>query len=111
MKKIKKRKPAGEGESEISSDILMPSRKKKTKISKEESKIDETESLSSEEKKIKREKVIYPGYVFLKTNDISTLKEYIKNIDGSFGLLTTRDGEIQSISEFEINKMLKILIK
>ncbi len=58
-------------------------------------------------KKIKREKVIYPGYVFLKTNDISTLKEYIKNIDGSFGLLTTRDGEIQSISEFEINKMLK----
>lgn len=59
-------------------------------------------------KKIKREKPMFPGYVFVQSSDISSLKEFIKKTSGYSGFLTSKSGEIQSISEEEINKMLGI---
>lgn len=59
-------------------------------------------------KKIKREKVMFPGYIFVESTHPSELKEFLKNVNGASGFLTSRSGEIQALSEREVNRMLGI---
>ena len=59
-------------------------------------------------KKIKREKVMFPGYIFVESSHPAELKEFLKNVNGASGFLTSRSGEIQALSEREVNKMLGI---
>ena len=57
-------------------------------------------------KKIKKEKALYPGYVFVKTNSMGELKYFFKQMDGVSGFLSDRKGEPQSLTEKEVNKMI-----
>lgn len=57
-------------------------------------------------KKVMREKVMFPGYVFVETNAIGELKYHLKGMNGATGFLTNRGGEIQPLSKDEVNKML-----
>lgn len=57
-------------------------------------------------KKIMREKVLFPGYVFIETSAIGELKNYIKDCKGATGFLTDRSGEIQALKNEEVDKML-----
>lgn len=57
-------------------------------------------------KKIKREKALYPGYIFVETNNTSAIKEYLKNVNGATGFLTSRDGTILPLSNREIENMM-----
>lgn len=57
-------------------------------------------------KKVMREKVMFPGYVFVETNAIGELKFHLKGMSGATGFLTNRSGEIQPLSREEVNKML-----
>jgi transcriptional antiterminator NusG len=57
-------------------------------------------------KKVKREKVLYPGYIFVETNAIGELKYFLKGMNGASGFLTNRAGEILPLSEIEINRMI-----
>jgi transcriptional antiterminator NusG len=57
-------------------------------------------------KKVMREKVMFPGYVFVETNAIGELKYHLKGMNGATGFLTNRGGEIQSLSRDEVNKMI-----
>ncbi len=57
-------------------------------------------------KKVKREKVLYPGYIFVETNAIGELKYFLKGMNGASGFLTNRSGEILPLSESEINRMI-----
>ncbi len=57
-------------------------------------------------KKVKREKVLYPGYIFVETNAIGELKYFLKGMNGASGFLTNRAGEILPLSENEINRMI-----
>jgi transcriptional antiterminator NusG len=59
-------------------------------------------------KKVKREKVMFPGYVFIETPSPSEVKEYLKHVKGASGFLTSRSGEIQALSQSEVNRMLGI---
>lgn len=59
-------------------------------------------------KKIKREKVMFPGYIFIESNSPAEVKEYLKGVNGASGFLTTRSGEIQPLSQAEVNRMLGI---
>lgn len=59
-------------------------------------------------KKIKREKVMFPGYIFVESSHPSELKEFLKSVNGASGFLTSRSGEIQALSEKEVNRMLGI---
>jgi len=59
-------------------------------------------------KKVKREKVMFPGYIFVETNAIGELKYFLKGVNGASGFLTNRAGEVQALSENEVNKMLGI---
>ena len=57
-------------------------------------------------KKAKREKVLYPGYIFVETNAIGELKFWLKGLNGASGFLTNRSGEILPLSETEVNRMI-----
>ena len=57
-------------------------------------------------KKVKREKVLYPGYIFVETNAIGELKFWLKGLNGASGFLTNRSGEILPLSETEVNRMI-----
>ena len=56
--------------------------------------------------KVIREKVMFPGYIFIETNDIGELKYFIKGLNGASGFLTNRAGDVESLTEKEVNKML-----
>jgi transcriptional antiterminator NusG len=57
-------------------------------------------------KKVKKEKALYPGYVFIKTNSLGELKYFFKQMDGVSGFLSNRQGEPQSLTEAEVTKMI-----
>jgi transcriptional antiterminator NusG len=59
-------------------------------------------------KKVKREKIMFPGYIFVECSAPAELKEYLKGVNGCSGFLTNRLGEIQSLSESEVKTMLGI---
>jgi transcriptional antiterminator NusG len=59
-------------------------------------------------KKVQREKVMYPGYIFVETNAIGELKYYLKGLTGATGFLTNRGGDIQSLSQLEVDRMLGV---
>lgn len=56
-------------------------------------------------KKIQKEKVMLPGYIFLETNSVGELKYFLKSVKGTSGFLAERNGDIKSLSEAEVNKM------
>jgi transcriptional antiterminator NusG len=57
-------------------------------------------------KKITKDKVLFPGYIFVETNAIGELKFHLKGLSGATGFLTNRTGEIQALSQKEIEQML-----
>ena len=59
-----------------------------------------------EGKKVAKEKIIYPGYVFVETNILGELKHFIKDISGVTGMLTTRSGDIQPLKKSEVDYMI-----
>ena len=65
-----------------------------------------SERLIKEGKKVQREKVIFPGYIFVECSAIGELKQVVKSINGATGLLTDRTGEIQIVKEQEVNRMI-----
>lgn len=59
-------------------------------------------------KKIFREKVMYPGYVFVEVASVGDLTNYLKNCAGASGLLANKGGDLQSISDAEVERMIGI---
>lgn len=59
-------------------------------------------------KRVKREKVMFPGYIFVESVAPAELKEYLKGVNGASGFLTSRSGEIQALSDSEVKTMLGI---
>lgn len=57
-------------------------------------------------KKVLREKVMYPGYIFVQSNAIGELTTFVKACDGATGLLQSKSGHVQHISNSEIERML-----
>ena len=61
---------------------------------------------TKEGKKVQREKVMFPGYVFVETSAIGELKQAVKKIDGATGILTDRAGNVQVVTPAEVNRMI-----
>ena len=57
-------------------------------------------------KKIKREKVRFPGYIFVETSAIGELKFFLKGMTGATGFLTSRSGDIIPLSKSEVDRMI-----
>lgn len=62
--------------------------------------------ITNDGKKKQREKVLFPGYVFVETSAIGELKQVIKKIQGATGLLSDRAGNVQIVPENEVNRMI-----
>lgn len=59
-------------------------------------------------KKVKKDKVLFPGYIFIQSSAVGELKHFLKMLSGCSGFLTTRSGEIQEMTQKEINSMIGI---
>lgn len=57
-------------------------------------------------KKILREQILYPGYIFIQTSAPGEIKHLLKEVDGATGFLTDRSGNIIPLSQREIDQML-----
>jgi len=49
---------------------------------------------------------MYPGYIFVECNAIGELKYFVKGCNGAQGFLTNRAGDIQSLQNLEVDRML-----
>lgn len=59
-------------------------------------------------KKVTREKVMYPGYIFVETKSIGELSHFVKGCDGATGLLSDRSKLPQVLSLKEVERMIGI---
>ena len=59
-------------------------------------------------KKVTREKVMYPGYIFVETRSIGELAHFVKGCDGATGLLSDRSKLPQVLSLKEVERMIGI---
>ena len=57
-------------------------------------------------KKVKREKIKFPGYIFIETNAVGELKFFLKGMNGAQGVLTSRAGDILPLTQTEVNRMI-----
>jgi len=59
-------------------------------------------------KKVTREKVMYPGYIFVETMSIGELSHFVKGCDGATGLLSDRAKKPQVLSLKEVERMIGV---
>lgn len=57
-------------------------------------------------KKVKKEKIKFPGYIFIETNAVGELKFFLKGMNGAQGFLTSRAGDILPLTQTEVNRMI-----
>ena len=57
-------------------------------------------------KKVQKETIMLPGYIFMETNSLGELKYFLKGVKGVAGFLTERNGDIKSLTENEVNRMI-----
>lgn len=57
-------------------------------------------------KKVQKDKILLPGYIFLETNSLGELKYFLKGVKGTSGFLTERNGDITALSESDVFKMI-----
>lgn len=58
-------------------------------------------------KKYLREKILYPGYLFIETFALGEINTLLKGIDGAAGFVRTRTGDINPLKEYEVKKMVE----
>ena len=57
-------------------------------------------------KKMHRDKVIYPGYIFLESDNVSLLQDLLKYIPGNTGILKSKDGQPSFLKKNEVERMI-----
>lgn len=60
-------------------------------------------------KKYNRDKVIYPGYVFLETRHLGEMMYYVKNLPGATGFVKDMNGDPIYMRKREVERMLNSL--
>lgn len=59
-----------------------------------------------EGKKVSKERILYPGYVFVETDILGELKHFIKQIAGVNGMLASKSGAIEPLKKSEVEYMI-----
>ena len=57
-------------------------------------------------KKAFRDKIIYPGYIFVRSDNLEILQETLRLIPGNSGILKSRTGEPAILKQSEVEKMI-----
>lgn len=57
-------------------------------------------------KKVTREKIVYPGYLFIETGAVGEMSNILKGVDGASGFVKERSGQISPLKDAEVRKLL-----
>mgnify|MGYP003402237352 CR=1 FL=1 len=57
-------------------------------------------------KKVAREKIVYPGYLFIETGAVGEVNNILKGVDGASGFVKERSGNISPLKDAEVRKLL-----
>ena len=57
-------------------------------------------------KKIAKERILYPGYLFIQTSHVGEINTMLKTIKGSAGFVRTRTGDINPLQDVEVRRMM-----
>ena len=58
-------------------------------------------------KRVHREKIMYPGYIFIETDNLSVLQDILKSVPGASGILKSKSGEPTFLKESELQQVKK----
>ena len=58
-------------------------------------------------KKVIKDKIVMPGYIFLETTATGEVNRVMRNITGAGGFLKGRDGRIERMRQIEVDKLFK----
>lgn len=58
-------------------------------------------------KKIAKEKIIYPGYLFIETSAVGEVSNFLRSINGAAGFVKSKSGDITPLKEIEVMRMMK----
>ena len=61
-------------------------------------------------KQLHKDKMLYPGYLFIETNNLDEMRNIIRNISGHSGLLKDRQGVFLTLKDSEIKKMSQDMV-
>lgn len=59
-------------------------------------------------KKAFKEKVMYPGYIFIESNNMPVLQDLLRSAPGNSGIVRNKDGNPAFLREDEIKKMMEV---
>jgi transcriptional antiterminator NusG len=57
-------------------------------------------------KKVQKERIKFPGYIFIQTNAVGELKYFLRGTNGATGFLTNRAGDVVPLSNSEVGRMI-----
>jgi len=57
-------------------------------------------------KRIAKEKILYPGYIFIEISHVGEINNFLKGINGAAGFVRTKSGDVNPLKEFEVKRML-----
>ncbi len=57
-------------------------------------------------KKISKDRIVYPGYLFIETSHVGEVSNLLKTINGASGFVRSRSGDISPLQDYEVKKML-----
>lgn len=58
-----------------------------------------------EGKRVIKEKIMYPGYIFIETSSVGEVSNLFKSINGATGFVKTKSGEIFPMKDSEVKKI------
>jgi transcriptional antiterminator NusG len=58
-------------------------------------------------KKVFKEKILYPGYIFVETTNIGDLISVVRETTGATNILKTKEGKFITLKQSEVNKMVQ----
>ncbi len=58
-------------------------------------------------KRVAKERILYPGYLFIETSHVGEINNFLKMIKGSSGFVKSKNGDINPLHDWEVKKMLQ----
>ena len=57
-------------------------------------------------KRVAKERILYPGYLFIETSHVGEINNFLKVIKGAAGFVRSKNGDINPLHDWEVKKMI-----
>ena len=62
-------------------------------------------------KRVFRERIIFPGYIYVQTDSVNELQHNLKQVTGATGFVKSHSGEIQPIRKADMERIMDVVTK